>query len=100
MIADAVFARTEDRQAIAGIAQTIGVAFHGVWLTASATTLMARVEARTADASDATTLVVHRQLAHEVGPLDWTLVDAEGSIERSIAAAARSLGLEPDRAVA
>jgi len=93
VIADAVFARPEDRQAIAKVARRVGVAFHGVWLTASQPTLTARVAARLADASDATASVVRSQLAQGPGPLDWSIVDAETSAERSIALAARTAGL-------
>jgi len=58
-IADAVFARPEERAAIAGMAGP--VPFDAVWLTADLAVLRARVGGRTADASDADARIVDVQ---------------------------------------
>ena len=49
----------------------LGVPFRGVWLEADPDTLIARVKARTGDASDADEEVVRRQLTYDIGPLSW-----------------------------
>src|SRR5690606_23514639 len=61
VVADAVFARPEERAAIAGVARTAGVRFDGLWLEADETTRLRRVGSRTGDASDADEAVVRQQ---------------------------------------
>jgi predicted kinase len=79
VIIDAVFARVDDRRAIAQVARDTGVTFTGLWLDAPAQTLRDRVEARSHDASDATTIVVNQQLASIGTPTEWHVIDASGS---------------------
>jgi predicted kinase len=83
VIADAVYSTPEERSAIEALAAELGVPFQGLWLTAASETLVARVDARRNDASDATPEVVQRQLTFEVGALSpaWTLLDAGGSAQ-------------------
>ncbi|WP_029008132.1 AAA family ATPase [Azospirillum halopraeferens] len=78
VVADAVYARPEERQAIAAVAAAAGVPFHGVWLEAPAPVREQRVTGRCGDASDATAEVVHRQESYDPGPLDWVPVAAGG----------------------
>jgi uncharacterized protein len=77
-IADAVFARPEERAQIERVAAALGVPFRGLWLDAPPEALLARVAARTGDASDATADVVRQQLGYETGALSqgWIRVDA------------------------
>ena len=91
VVVDAVWARHDERQAIAGIAGDAGVPFIGLWLDAPAETLAARVAARTGDASDATQDVLDRQLADDPGPMDWVRIDASGTLEETEAAVRRVL---------
>lgn len=84
-IVDAVFARPEEREALRSIAKARGVPFHGMFLTADMTTRVARVGARRADASDANEAVVRVQESYELGPNDWQLVDAAGTLECTLA---------------
>lgn len=81
VIVDAVYARADERQAIEALATELGVPFHGIWLHAASDTLIARVNARHGDASDADAGVVRRQLTTDVGPFSsrWHAVDATGS---------------------
>ena len=58
------------------LAAASGVEFVGLWLTADADTLMARVSARIEDASDADAAVVARQLRLLSVPDDWQWLDA------------------------
>lgn len=76
VVADAVFARPEERRAIEAVAQDAGTDFHGIWLDAPAATLSARVAGRSADASDATPAVVSRQLSYDTGVITWARIEA------------------------
>lgn len=78
VIVDAVFADPRDRAAIADVARDASVPFCGVWLDAPVETRAHRVGQRTADASDATPVVLREQLARGIGELDWPNVDAGG----------------------
>jgi hypothetical protein len=75
-IADAVFARPDERDRIERVAQDARAPFHGFWLHAPVETLTARVTARRGGPSDATAEVVHMQFAREAGLIAWTQVDA------------------------
>ncbi len=76
-IADAVFARSKERAAIAQAAN--GAAFHGLFLTADLAARVSRVGGRTGDASDADTAVARAQEhQYDLDALDWAKVDASG----------------------
>lgn len=75
-IADAVFARPDERRHIAGIAERAGVAFDGLWLEADPALMRARVAARRGDPSDATADVIAAQLGYDIGEVTWTRLDA------------------------
>jgi aminoglycoside phosphotransferase family enzyme/predicted kinase len=90
VIADAVFARPADREAIERVASDLTVPFTGIWLDASPATLMARVRSRRSDPSDADEAIVRRQLEQDPGAIDWHRVDASGpadAVLRAVAAA-------------
>ncbi len=72
VILDAVHARPEERAAVEAVARDLGVPFTGIWLEAPTHLLIARVEQRRDDASDADAAVVRRQEAFDIGPLSWT----------------------------
>jgi uncharacterized protein len=82
-IVDAVYARPHERAAIAAA----GAPFRGIFLTADLATRVARVSARTADASDADTAVARVQQDYALGdfPGAWTIVDASGTPEETLA---------------
>jgi aminoglycoside phosphotransferase family enzyme/predicted kinase len=75
-IVDAVFARAEDRAAVEAVAREASVPFTGLWLDAPERVLVARVERRREDASDATADVIRRQRERPLGPMTWPRVDA------------------------
>jgi aminoglycoside phosphotransferase family enzyme/predicted kinase len=76
VVIDAVSARPEERADIAELARKAGATFTGIWLQAPEETLIARLESRGIDASDATPDVLQRQLSYDLGPMDWIRIDA------------------------
>jgi aminoglycoside phosphotransferase family enzyme/predicted kinase len=92
-IFDAVFAAEDERASAQGIAGRVEADFTGLWLTAPAEVLRARVAAREGDASDATPQVVDTQLGYDLGRMTWHEVDASKSPERTEMLARRVLGL-------
>jgi len=93
-IIDAVALRPEERRAFADVAREVGVPFTGIWLEASAMTLVARVAARRNDASDATPDILERQLRLDAGPLDWRQISTAQTIGDTVAAVQRSLACD------
>jgi aminoglycoside phosphotransferase family enzyme/predicted kinase len=76
VVVDAVFARPDDRTAIERVASDAGVPFAGLWLEAPEAVLMARIDRRRHDASDATTDVIRHQLEQPTGTMTWHRIDA------------------------
>lgn len=95
VIVDAVFAKPQEREAIAQVAREAGVAFHGLWLEAGATVMKSRVAARRGDASDATVEVVERQLTYDLGPIDWPRLEAAQPVATLVQEAQRLIGEAP-----
>lgn len=93
VVIDAVFSRPDERLAAEAVARDAGVRFTGLWLQARRELLVARVEGRVADASDATADVVEGQLARGAGVVAWTPLDAGGTAVETLAAARGVLGL-------
>lgn len=91
VVLDAVFSQPEERAAAEEIARQNRAHFAGVWLDAPAATLAARVAARTGDASDATPQIVAKQLAYDLGRLEWPRVDAGGSPGATLAGIRRTV---------
>jgi uncharacterized protein len=91
VIADAVFARAEDRAAIERAARSQQVPFAALWLDAPETVLVERVTSRDADVSDADADVVRMQCAQWAGDAPWTRVDASADEHTVIARAGARL---------
>ncbi len=86
-VVDAVFARVEQRRAIADAARATGVRFIGLFLTADLESRVERVKVRMHDASDADEAIARRQEHYDLGVLDWTTIDASGPPEQTLARA-------------
>jgi aminoglycoside phosphotransferase family enzyme len=91
-IADAVYARPEERAAIEAAARDAGATFAGFWLEAPAKALETRLTERSGDASDATVAVLQRQRDYEIGAIDWHRVDAGGAPDATLSRARALLG--------
>jgi len=83
-ILDAVFAQADERQAAAAAAAAPGVAFRGLYLEAPLASRLARVGARSHDASDADAGIAREQESYDLGVLDWRRIDASGSPEDTL----------------
>ncbi len=75
-VADAVFGRDAERQAISDVAAEADVPFHGLWLDIPAAEQQRRLTSRTSDVSDATPSVGKRQRAMADPVCDWHRIDA------------------------
>jgi hypothetical protein len=89
VIADATFLDERARAGVAAVAAGGGFRFDGLWLSASVDTRIARVGARSADASDADVAVVRAQAAAGAPP-GWHPLSAEGPLA-GVAGAALTL---------
>ena len=96
-IVDAVFARPQERGTVAAAAaataaaKSANVRLQGLFLTANLRTRLARVGTRARDASDADARVARAQERYDLGALDWTLIDASGTVEETVARARAAL---------
>jgi len=99
-IADAVFAASDDRDAVQHVAAAAGVPFIGLWLDAPEQVLCSRVAARGPDVSDAGIDVIRRQLAWRLDSLRWQRIDASGTRQQVRDAAEAIAGTESRPAVA
>ena len=84
VIVDAVFARPDERAAIAAVAASAGVAFRGLFLVADLETRLHRVGTRRLDASDATAAVALQQESFALGAMEWIEIDASGSLPETL----------------
>lgn len=89
VVADAVFARAEQREAIAAIAAEAGVPFQGIWMEAPPEVMEHRVTKRQHNVSDADAGVVRKQLRYDLGDIAWTRINSAGPRNQTL-----QLGLE------
>ncbi len=82
VIVDAVFVRPSDRAALEDVALASCVPFIGIWLDTPADLLVARIQSRGPDASDADASVIRLQLQQDAGMIRWHRLDASPDSER------------------
>ena len=83
-IADGVFAKAWEREAIAQCALDIKSDFKGIWLETSSKELIERVANRKNDPSDATIEVVKKQLQMQHGLITWPRLNSTQTLENLI----------------
>ena len=93
-VADAVFDRPSERDAIEEVARDAGVPFDGVWLDAPIDAMTNRLKTRTGDPSDATEEVLLGQLRRDLGAIAWRRVDAARDVADIVAEALRTVAGE------
>ena len=84
-IADAVFARPTDRDAIEKAARDAEAPFAGIWLEAPDSVLLSRAGQRRNDPSDADADVIRLQRNQSTGDIRWSRIDASGSAASALA---------------
>jgi aminoglycoside phosphotransferase family enzyme/predicted kinase len=92
-IVDAVHALPEERHGTEAAAREAKVPFRSIWLDAPLELRIDRVKGRRKDASDADAEVLRKQLAFDVGEIDWWRVDASGTPPYILADICAALGL-------
>jgi len=92
VIVDAVFAKPSERAAIEAVAHGAKIAFHGLFLTTSLETRLARIGGRGPDASDADAKVAREQENFDIGAMTWSTIDASTSLAETLSRARRTLG--------
>ncbi len=90
VVADAVFLKEGERDAIAEVARAAGTPFIGLWLEAPQQVLESRIRARRENASDATVAVLRRQQDTEKGRMDWLRLNATSNEPERITREARA----------
>ncbi|MBX9749556.1 MAG: AAA family ATPase [Roseococcus sp.] len=90
VIADAVFQRAAERDALAALHP----GFTGLWLEAPLDLLRARIAARSGDASDATAAVLDATATRDAGEITWIRLDASAGTEE-MARKSLDLPLQP-----
>lgn len=83
-IVDGVFAREDERDAIAALAHERNVPLNGLFLVADLATRQARIGSRQGDASDATQEVAAQQEHYNIGHVGWATIDASGPQEQTL----------------
>lgn len=92
-VADAVFAKPEQRDAIEQVARAAGVPFRGLWLFTPPDLAARRIEERTANVSDATVQVLEQQLGYDLGAIAWPQVQTGGSKDKALADGRAAIGV-------
>jgi aminoglycoside phosphotransferase family enzyme/predicted kinase len=93
VILDAAFLHERERASFSAITP-LEIAHGGVFLRADRAIRLARIETRHGDASDATADVAVAQERFALGTIDWPMIDAGGSPEKTLDEACRRLKID------
>lgn len=93
VIADAVFARPEQRAGVEAVARKMNVPLHGLWVDAPPEVRAQRIRTRQNNVSDVTEAVIKRQLALDLGDIHWHQIDSSGPKEETVKKAVEHVGL-------
>jgi aminoglycoside phosphotransferase family enzyme/predicted kinase len=91
-IADAVFADSDERTAMARIASKNNVRFCGFFLVADIKTRLDRINTRGPNASDADAEIARQQENHAPDSVDWTIVEVSGSLDETLGKVRAAIG--------
>ena len=91
VIVDAVFADPAERAAIRAVADGARAEFRGLFLVADLPLRVARMGARSRDASDADAAIARAQESYALGEMDFTAIDASGTPPETLARAKTAL---------
>lgn len=91
VVLDAAYLQEAERVEIASLAAKCGARFVGLFLTADLATRLARIEQRRDDASDATRDIALKQETFAIGAVNWHMIDASGTPDRSLRSARATL---------
>lgn len=92
VVADAVFSKEYERQAIEDVASRAGVPFFGLWLEAPPEVMAERITTRKRNPSDATVDVLKMQMDSDVGDISWEHIDSGGDRDATIAQGRKVVG--------
>jgi aminoglycoside phosphotransferase family enzyme/predicted kinase len=95
-VADAVFAHEAERNAIRDAARRLNARFVGLFLVTDLATRLSRVGHRQRDASDATPEIAGLQEEYDVGKVDWAVIDASGTPEKTLQLCQKAIAHPPD----
>jgi aminoglycoside phosphotransferase family enzyme/predicted kinase len=95
VIIDAVHAKQDERESLVALAGQRRVPFIGLWLEAPPETMRGRVARRRGDVSDATPAVIDAQLAYEIGPQSFEVIDASLPLDQVVASCLKRIGVKP-----
>ena len=93
VVADAVFARPDQRDAIEAVARRAGVPFDGLWLEAPPELSAERIAKRRANVSDATPAVLEQQRGYDLGEIGWRRINTGGPKDEVLAAGRAAIGV-------
>ena len=97
VVLDAAYLRASEREPLPELARASGAAFHGLFLNVDISVRLQRIAARGKDASDASREVALKQEGYDIGALDWSVVDASGSAQETLAQASATIVTPPRR---
>lgn len=95
-IADAVFAKQQQREQVAELAASLDVALEGLWVDVSLEIREQRVSSRERNVSDVTVEIARQQMDYDLGEISWLRIDSSGPREATMDQAYKALKIRSD----